>query len=355
MGNVPPLTCISSSPNSPTVIEVTPGLASGAKVAFVLDNQLTDYIDFINTNVSQAMLTSLINNLFSIQCPPSINDPTASTDIVLVQDFESNCVFDSTPIRTNAFCGQCASNGNTLVSGNNQVGNVLCFAYRVTNNYVISIGLGVQVNEVQSTIWTQIPFTPNADQAWHYICVDVKATLAAQSTIDPMSYSLIIQYAWLNNNVKKGIFIDAVTVRSGFPLGYEDVSSYPIDQSTNSSCVFPFNYNGQTYSTCTLDNNNIPICVDSLNRTLQCRSSSIEGVRRLYPKHQLVYNTLQVTYTPSTPSIAVAFRYSDCSAPALFTSSPSSVCIFRQERKEWNHYRLLECNNHAFNSSIACC
>ena len=325
MGDVPLMTCISSSPNQPNVTEVTPGVASGAKIALALDDQLTDYIDFVNTNVTQADLLWQINNLFSIQCPASINNPMGSRDIVYSQDFESNCAFGDAPIRINAFCGQCASNGNTLATGNTQVGHIICFAYRLTNHYVISIGFGVHINGEPWGIWSEIPFAAKADQLWHYTCIDVQTTLISQSIIHPTASALIIGYAWLNNNVKKGIFIDAVTIRSSFPIGYEDANSYPVDQSANSSCVFPFNYNGQSYSACTLDNNSLPICADNLNRTVQCRSSSIEGVRRLYPKHQLVYNTLQVTYSPPTPTITVAFRYSDCSVATLFTSWPVTV------------------------------
>ncbi|CAF4969784.1 unnamed protein product, partial [Rotaria socialis] len=80
------------------------------------------YIDFINSNVTQADLSSEINNLFSIQCPSSINNAKLTRSIAYLQDFESNCVYDQTPITTNAFCGQCSANDNTLANGNTRAG-----------------------------------------------------------------------------------------------------------------------------------------------------------------------------------------------------------------------------------------
>jgi len=325
MGDVPLLTCISSSLNSPNVTEVTAGVDSGSKIAFALDGQLTDYIDFVNTNVTQAALRQAFNNIFSIQCPPSINDQTATPSIAYIQDFESNCVYDETPITTQAFCGQCSYNGNSLVSSNIASGHILCFAYRVLNQYVTSIGLVVQINgDSSSTVSTTINFSPKADLLWHYTCIDIRSTLISQSTISSTVSQLLIQDAWLNYNIKSGIFLDTISIRTALPVGYEDSSSYPVDQSANSSCVFPFNLNGNSYTACTLNSNNIPVCANALNQTFQCQSSSIEGVRRLYPKHQLVSNSLQVTYVPLTATITVAFRYSTCTAPTLFVAWPST-------------------------------
>lgn len=325
MDDVPLLTCISTSTNAPIVTEVVPGIGSGSKAAFAFDGQFTDYMD-LSSNMTQAAISQMINNAFSIQCPPSINDATITKSIVYAQDFETNCVYDETPITTSAFCGQCSLNGNSLVSNNNASGNYLCFAYRILNKYVNSINFGIQVNgDTTSTTWPSLAFSPRADKQWHYVCVDVFNGLRSQSSIGSTATSIVITNAWLSNYVRKGIFIDAVTVRNALPTGYEDITQYPIDQSSNGLCVFPFTYNGKTYTACTLDNNNMPICGDNNNNTYQCRSSSIEGVRRLFPQHQLSYNTLQVTYTPSSSQIAVSFRYSDCSAPSLITSSPSSV------------------------------
>ncbi|CAF4578219.1 unnamed protein product, partial [Rotaria socialis] len=53
MGDVPLLTCISTSSNVPNITEVVQGIASDSKIAFELDGQLTNYIDFINSNVTQ--------------------------------------------------------------------------------------------------------------------------------------------------------------------------------------------------------------------------------------------------------------------------------------------------------------
>ncbi|CAF2963963.1 unnamed protein product [Rotaria sp. Silwood2] len=325
MGDVPLLTCISTSSNTPNITEVVQGVDSGSKIAFELDGQLTNYIDFVNTNISQSDVYTIINNLFSIQCPPSINNAKLTTSIVYLEDFERNCIYDETPITTNAFCGQCSLNGNTLVNANNKTGNYLCFAYRILNSYVKSIDMGIQINgDTTTTLWPSISFSPKADKLWHYTCIDIRARLLSQSSIDSTVSSIVIKYAWLNDNIKKGIYIDSVSIRTSLPQGYEDVNTYPIDQSINSSCVFPFYYNGNSYSTCTLDNNNIPICADNANHTYQCKSSSIEGVRRLYPKHQLSYNTLQVTYSSINSQITTNFRYSDCASPTQFVSWPSS-------------------------------
>jgi hypothetical protein len=327
MGDVPLLTCISSSTNAPNATEVVQGVASGSKIAFALDGQLTNYVDF-TTNVTNTSLYTTINNLFGIRCPPSINNPTVTPSIVYLQDFE-NCVYDDTPVTTNAFCGQCSSNTNILIGSNSASGNILCFAYRVLNSYVIYLNLGIQVNgDTSTTTWPTLSFSPKADKLWHYVCIDVSARLISQSSIDPSVSSILITYASLTNDIKQGIFIDAVTIRTALPNGYEDPSTFPIDQSANSSCVFPFYYNGNSYPACTLDNNNMPICADSHNQTYPCQSSSIEGVRRLYPKHQLVYNTLKLTYTASSSLFTVKFRYSDCTNPTQIVPWPSTVNIF---------------------------
>ena len=330
MGEVPLLTCITSSlANTPIITEIVQGINSGSKILFSLDDQLTNSIDFTKSNITQASLLTTFNTLFSIRCPPSINNAQITSSIVYLQDFETNCIYDDTPITTNAFCGQCSYTGNTLVNRNTRSGNYTCFAYRLLNNYVTSIGTGVQINgDTTTTIWQEISFTPTADQYWHYTYIDIRANLIAQSAIDSSVSSIVISYVWLNRNIKKGIILDAVSVRTALPYGYDDISSYPIDQSLYSSCVFPFYYRGQTYSTCTLNDDNIPICVDNLNQIYQCRGSAIEGVRRLYPKHQLVYNTLKVQYTPSSSTINIYFRYNDCTNPSLLIPSPNSVSYF---------------------------
>jgi hypothetical protein len=131
-----------------------------------------------------------------------------------------------------------------------------------------------------------------------------------------------------SSNIKKGIFLDTVSIRPALPNGYEDPNTFPIDQSATSSCIFPFYYNGSSYSACTLDEDNIPICADNNNQTYQCNGSSIEGIRRLYPKHQLVYDTLQLTYLPSSSQFTVSFRYSNCENPTQIIPWPSTVNTF---------------------------
>lgn len=326
MGDVPLLTVVSNSVNEPNVTETVQGVASGTKIAFQLEEAITSYFDFVNTNVTQASLTSALNEIFTIRCPVSLNNPKAVPSIVYVQEFET-CTFDETLIRSSAFCGQCSSRGNTLVSGNTQAANYLCFAYKILNSYVTEIDVSVQINGDTSTnYWASISFSPVYDKLWHYTCVDVRSALNAQSSMYATAYAFVITSAWLNRNIQQGIIVDTVTLRTSLPIGYEDRRLYPIDRAANSSaCTFPFNYNGQSFSTCTLDNNSMPICGNAFNETFQCQSSSIEGVRRLYPKRQLVYNTLRVVYSPTNSTINVSFRYSDCSSPTLISTLPATV------------------------------
>jgi hypothetical protein len=245
---------------------------------------------------------------------------------VYLQDFETGCTFGETNIRSTAFCGQCSLTGNTLVTGNTIGGNILCFAYKIVNYYVTEINLGIYLNDQTTTeYWPSISFTPIADGVWHYTCIDVFSSLSSQSSTYSSASSFVINYAALSEDILEGVSIDVVTVRTAFPFGYENGSSYQIDQSNTSSCVYPFIYNGQSYSACALDNNDMPICLNSQNQTNQCQSSSIEGVRRLYPEHQLVDGTLQVAYTPVTSTIHVSFRYGDCVTPQLIQALPSSV------------------------------
>ena len=331
MGNVPLLTCISSSSSiAPNVTETVQGVASGAQTAFALDGQLTDYIDFTSNATTNTTLYNTINKLFGIRCPPSIVNQQLTSSIVYADDFETNCVYDqSIPITTNAFCGQCSINSNVIISSNTQYGNYLCFAYRVLNSYVISLNLAIQIDGITTTtIYPSLSFSPKADSFWHYQCINIQSSLVSQGTLSSSSSSIVIVSASLSNYIKKGIFIDAVSIRISFPNGYEDPSSFPIDQSATSSCVFPFYYNGNSYPACTLDSNNIPICADANNVTYQCKSSSIEGVRRLYPNHQLVYNTLKLTYAPSSSQFTVTFRYNDCANPSALVPWPSTVNIF---------------------------
>ncbi|CAF5163889.1 unnamed protein product, partial [Rotaria magnacalcarata] len=157
-------------------------------------------------------------------------------------EFETGCTYDDTSIRSNAFCGQCSLTGNTLVSGNTRSANYLCFAYKILNSYVSEIGLTIQVNgDTTNTYWTSISFSPIADKLWHYTCVDVRAAVSSQSSVYSSAYLFVITSAWLNQNIRQGIMIDTVTLRTVLPNGYEDRSLYPIDGASNMSlCTFPF-------------------------------------------------------------------------------------------------------------------
>lgn len=330
MGNVPLVTCISTSTTTPNVTEIVQGVASGSQLAFEFDGALTSYIDFDGGNITQANLTSIFNQVFSIQCPVSLNNAQETSSIVYVEDFETGCIYDETSITSDAFCGQCSQTNNVLINQNTQSGNYLCFAYKLMNTYTITLDLNIQINgDMTTTYYPTISLTLTTDTYWHYTCINVFDQLVAQSSISSTTSSLVINYASLNPYIRNGIIIDTITIRTALPIGYESQSLYPIDGPSSSySCVFPFYYNGQQYSACTLNNNNIPICADSQNQTYTCQSSSIEGVRRLYPKHQLVYNTLVVAFSSSAQSIDVSFRYSDCSSPALIVPSLVSVIFF---------------------------
>jgi hypothetical protein len=353
MGDVPLVTCISTSTNAPNVSETVQGVASGSELAFEFDGALTNYIDFVNGNITQTIVQSIFNQLFSVQCPISLYNAEVTSAIVYVEDFETNCLYDETSITSTAFCGQCSYIGNTLVNGNTYPGNYLCFAYKLLNTYVILIDLGIEINGDTTTIYyPSISFIPKADSLWHYTCIDVLTQLSAQSSIYSSASSFVINYAWLDRSIANGIIIDTITVRTALPTGYEDESLYPIDEPSSSySCVFPFYYNGQQYSACTLDNNNLPICANGQNQTYQCQSSSIEGVRRLYPKHQLVYNTLQVAFSSSNQTIDVSYRYSDCSTPTLIVPIPVSVNFSISINKK-NSFVFLEYNSHAYFTSF---
>ncbi len=359
MGDVPLITYISASTNTLNVTEVVQGISSDSQIAFDFDGSLTSYIDFDNGTVTQTKLTSIINQVFSIQCPISLYNAQATPSIVYVQDFETNCVYDETSITSDAFCGQCSQTGNVVVSSNTQSGNYLCFAYKLLSKYTMTLALIVQINGVTTTTYyPSISLTLTTDTFWHYTCINVLNQLIAQRSIPSTSSSLVIQYASLSPDFFNDIMIDTITIRTALPIGYEGRNLYPIDEpSPPYSCVFPFYYNGQQYSACTLDNNNMPICVDSQNQTHECQSSSIEGVRRLYPKHQLIYNTLNVSYSSSNQTIDVSFRYSECALPALIVPSPVSVIcfLFLLTKKKKLFFIYIEYNSNTYFTCFSCC
>ncbi|CAF1653823.1 unnamed protein product, partial [Didymodactylos carnosus] len=73
-----------------------------------------------------------------------------------------------------------------------------------------------------------------------------------------------------------------------------------------------------------LDNNDLPICTDANSNVYTCVSSSIESFRRLYPQHQLIYNSLQLVYAPQNNQLDLSYRYSDCFVPQSIISMPGT-------------------------------
>ena len=90
MGDVPPLTYISKLYNqTQSGIEIVRGVPSNSKIAFQLDGATTNYLNFRDDNITDAILESEFKNLFSIRCPPSLNDPQTTTSIIYSEEFES--------------------------------------------------------------------------------------------------------------------------------------------------------------------------------------------------------------------------------------------------------------------------
>ncbi|CAF1649012.1 unnamed protein product, partial [Didymodactylos carnosus] len=289
MGDVALVNVITTGTSN--VTEIVQGVASGSKCAFQIDGTLTSYIDF--TTNETGSLQRIINQVFGIQCPVSLlGGNSVSSDIVYSNDFEM-CAYDETSVLSNAFCGQCSQTGNTLVVGNTKASNYLCFAYKLANSYVIQIDYTLQINgNTLTTYYQSVPFAPNSDSNWHYICIDLYASLGSQSSTYATASSITVINAYLNRQVRNGIKIDAVSLRNTLPLGYEQPSLYPTIDQSSTSCVFPFTYNGKNRTSCMLDNNDLPICTDANSNVYTCVSSSIESFRRLYPQHQLIYNSL---------------------------------------------------------------
>lgn len=328
MGDVPLLEVLSDGQRIANVSELVRGVANASRIAFQLDGSSTRLVDM--TNVTDESLTSTLNDLFSIRCPSSLNRIESSSSIVYLQDFENNCRFDERRLTEQAFCGQCSSISNVLVSGNSRSADLLCFAYRILNSYVNEIVVSVRINDdTTNTFRSSIEFNPVADRYWHYTCVDVRRELSSRSSIYSSSTSFVIVDAWINRFVRQGLMIDTISLRTSLPIGYEERRLYPIDKSStnyvNGSCVFPFYYNGQLNGACTSDPFGRPVCADENNQTYPCQSTSIEGLRRLFPRKQILWNSLKVNHNSSNSTVRVSFRYNDCSTSSLISVQPTSV------------------------------
>ncbi|CAF4003686.1 unnamed protein product, partial [Rotaria magnacalcarata] len=329
MGNVPLLTVISSAYNhSITAVEIVQGITSASQIAFTLDRATTNYMDFINDNITDAILTDQFMNLFNIRCPPSLNNPQVSSSIVYADDFEDvGCSNDTLNIIDMAFCGCGALKDSSqyLVTGNNQVAAYMCLAYKVVTGGSLTLNFLV-VSDSNPPVLETIPQTITADSLWHYNCIDLLDMLVQY---DPM-YMAVTTFTILQVNISYftplTIMIDTVTLRTDQPIGYEDSNILTeTDISGLGPCTFPFNYNGQNYFSCVLDDQNQPICGLTNNTRLYCQNSSIEGVRRLFPKYQMLRSSFQVTHVPAQQTIDISFRYAACMSPSLISVVPPNI------------------------------
>ncbi|CAF3361139.1 unnamed protein product [Rotaria sp. Silwood1] len=329
MGDVSLLTIISIAFINPQyVIESVQGVASGTKLAFRLDGATSNYFDFRTGVVTNAMLTNSFNQLFTIRCPPSLYDQQIISSIVYSNEFETANPYDDSIIITNmAFCGRDALTSGYLVIGNMRPADYMCFAYKIPpSGGTVIMRFYVQSDGDSSTnTYENITMQLNQDGHWHYTCIDLLNTLQQHSVTYLTIDTFLIMNVYLNS-YPFGSMFDTVTLRTSVPNGYEDQDTVTTtDQSSSGQCTFPFVYNGQTYFTCTLDENNMPICGSISNTTFYCQNSSIEGVRRLYPKYQLLYNSLNVTHSSVNKMINISFRYTSCASPTLIEPLPPTI------------------------------
>ncbi|CAF3962866.1 unnamed protein product [Rotaria sp. Silwood2] len=329
MGDVSLLTIISTAFINPQyAIESVQGVASGTKLAFRLDGATSSYFDFRTSVVTNVMLANAFNQLFTIRCPPSLYDQQATSSIVYSNEFETANPYNDSIITSNmAFCGRGALTSDYLVIGNMQPAEYMCFAYKIPpNSATIIMDFNVQSDGDSSiNTYEYIRMQLNQDGHWHYTCINLLNTLQQHSVTYLTIDTFLIMSVYLNS-YPFGTRFDTVTLRTSLPNGYEDQDTVTTtDQSSSGQCIFPFVYNGQTYFTCTLDENNMPICGSISNTTFYCQNSSIEGVRRLYPKYQLLYNSLSVTHSIENKTIDISFRYTSCTSPTLIEPLPSTI------------------------------
>ena len=331
MGDVPPLTVISVAFNqTQTSVEITRGNSSNTKLALQLDGATTNYLNFRDDNITNSILTNEFLNLFTIRCPASLNNPQQTPSIVYAEEFENvnpynNELYD---IRDMAFCGQNSLRNSSqyLVFGNTIYADYLCFAYKITRGNSITMNFLIE-NDGNPPVLENIPMNLKSDSRWHYQCLELRDMLEQYSLTYLTVTTFIIQQINLNSFTPLTVMIDTVSLRNVLPIGYEnDLALNWTDRSAIGQCSFPFNYNGKSYSSCVLDENNEPICGINGNRKYYCQNSSIEGVRRLFPKYQLLQNSLLINHLQSNQTIDLSFRYTQCQSPSLIKLRPSNVC-----------------------------
>ncbi|CAF3773837.1 unnamed protein product [Rotaria sp. Silwood1] len=329
MGDVPLLTVISTAFSRPqTATEIVQGIASGLKIAFRLNGAITNYLNFREDDISETTLETEFMNLFNIRCPPSLNNQQAAPSIVYINEFEISSPYDETFIITDmAFCGRRAlTNSNEyLVNGNTLTAEYMCFAYKITTTDPIFMNFQVQSDEDPPVI-EHILLTLRNDSRWHYKCINLREMLEQYSMAYLTVTSFLISRVYLDYYVPSSVMIDTVTLRDSLPVGYEeDNMIMSTDQSSTGLCRFPFVYNGQNRSSCILDEDYMPICGLTPNTKFYCQNSSIEGVRRLFPKYQLLDNSFQITLSAMSHTIDISFRYTACMSPSLIEVLPPTV------------------------------
>lgn len=329
MGDVPPLRFISTANNqSRTAIEIVQGVSSNAKIAFELDGMITSYMDFQNNAVTSAILTNEFQNLFSIKCPPSLVNQAATPSIIYAEDFEQvNNYDDQSELRDVAFCGRGSMKTSTqqLVFGNSLYADFMCFAYKVAVGNLPTLNLLME-NDGNPPVMENIPINLQVDGRWHYLCFNLRDTLEQFNPLYMAVTTFIVREATMSQFTSRSVMIDAVSLRSNMPIGYEDEATIlETDRSNVGRCRFPFTYQGKSYSTCILDNNKIPFCGINGSVKYTCQNSSIEGVRRLFPTRKLLPNSLQINHAQSQRSIDAIFSYTECMSPTLIKILPSTV------------------------------
>ena len=325
MGDVPLLTIISDGSLGPlNSTEKVKGVPTGSKLGFELDGSTTRMIHIEQTDQdTQSTLQYEFDRLFRFQCPPSLYDPASTSSIVYSDDFELNNPYSS----RDAFCGRRSVNSYySLINNNVRVATHFCFAYKALDRNSIRFRMTVHTDDDLIGSTTQIiTITIINDGLWHYKCINLRGTIEAL-----VQYFFVVENFFIPDIVcydcGPNILFDTVTLRTSLPIGYEEdwlVNSS--DQSQANDCRFPFNYRGRTYWKCTIDENNLPICMTSSNEIRYCQRSSIEGVRRFHPTQTLLNDEIHVSHNRQNQTIDVSFSYENCKSPSMIQAFPSTV------------------------------